>query len=163
MIKENFNKYFWDVIRHHYLDFSGKATPKQFWMFLVWCFIINFIILFILAFIGIFIYGLLVVLGSLGIITLFNLAIMLPFLAIVARRFKDAGVSIFWFQNLMGLFLLGIITLFISTYTSFSNTRLTSSLMLSMGLQIGSILWTQIIVIIAIVICVLPSKKTELN
>ena len=31
--------YFLDVILKHYIDFKGRATPKQFWLFILFCFI----------------------------------------------------------------------------------------------------------------------------
>ena len=29
-------KYFIDVIKHHYADFIGKATRKEYWLFILW-------------------------------------------------------------------------------------------------------------------------------
>ena len=80
------NKYFIDVIKNHYVDFSGKATRTQFWMFVLW----NIIISFVLGLIcGIFLKG-----GAANTIaTIYGLALLLPSLAISARRLKDAGFT----------------------------------------------------------------------
>ena len=38
------NKYFIDVIKNHYCDFSGKATRTQFWLFVLVSFIVSFVL-----------------------------------------------------------------------------------------------------------------------
>ena len=73
----------------NYVNFSDRTTRKGYWM----AFLINLIILIVLAFLAqlveplIFLYG------------LYALAIFLPALAMMVRRFRDAGKSwtnIFW-------------------------------------------------------------------
>ncbi len=79
------NKYFIDVIKNHYIDFSGKATRTQFWMFALW----NFIISFVLGIIcGIFLKN------HANIVNMvYSLALLLPALGIAARRLRDGGFT----------------------------------------------------------------------
>lgn len=81
-----FNTYFWDVIKNHYLDFAGKATRKQFWLFVLWTFIVFFVLGLVFGLFG---------LGKTGaiILNVGYLAILLPSLGIAARRLRDGGFS----------------------------------------------------------------------
>ena len=79
-----FNTYFWDVIKNHYIDFAGKATRKQFWLYVLWSFIIFFVLGIIFSFCG-------NVGKTLGIIC--ELAVLLPSLGIAARRLRDGGFT----------------------------------------------------------------------
>ena len=81
-----FNTYFWDVIKNHYLDFAGKATRKQFWLFVLWTFIVFFVLRLVFGLFG---------LGKTGaiILNVGYLAILLPSLGIAARRLRDGGFS----------------------------------------------------------------------
>lgn len=82
-----FKTYYWDVLKSNYFNFEGRATRKQFWMF----FLFNAIIILILkalAFISTRFFGLLD--------PLYNLAILLPFLSISARRLHDTNRSGWW-------------------------------------------------------------------
>ena len=79
-----FNTYFWDVIKNHYIDFAGKATRKQFWLYVLWSFIVFFVLGFVAAFIG--------KVGT-TVIFLCELAVLLPSLGIAARRLRDGGFS----------------------------------------------------------------------
>ena len=79
------NKYFIDVVKNHYIDFSGKATRTQFWMFALW----NFIISFVLGLIcGIFLKN-----YADTVSMIYSLALLLPALGIAARRLRDGGFS----------------------------------------------------------------------
>ena len=77
------NKYFIDVIRNHYADFSGKATRTQFWLWVLWY-----------VFFAVLLLGLSMILPILGIL-LFVMAIglLVPNVAIVVRRLRDGGFS----------------------------------------------------------------------
>ncbi len=80
------NKYFIDVLMHHYADFSNKATRTQFWMFVL----INFIVSFVLG----FVCGMFLKEQTANIITtIYSLLLLLPGLAIAARRLRDGGFS----------------------------------------------------------------------
>ena len=77
------NKYFIDVIRNHYGDFSGKATRTQFWLWVLWY-----------VFFAVLLMGLSMILPILCIL-LFVMAIglLVPNVAIVVRRLRDGGFS----------------------------------------------------------------------
>ena len=79
-----FSTYFVDPIKNHYLDFAGKANRKQFWLFVLF----NFLVFLVLS----------IVLGLLGktgdvIYFVCQLAVLLPSLGIAARRLRDGGFS----------------------------------------------------------------------
>lgn len=81
-IKNYFNTYFIDVLKTQYVDFAGRATRTQFWMFNLFVFIIAFVISFI---------GGLINLPILSVIVM--LAFLLPSLGISVRRVRDLGIS----------------------------------------------------------------------
>jgi Predicted membrane protein len=80
--------WFLDPITKHYVDFSGRATRKQYWMYVLYTFLIFF--------------GIGLVLGIAGLqdlaplLQLAQLAIFLPGLAISVRRLHDIGESGWW-------------------------------------------------------------------
>ena len=78
--------YFLDVLFHHYADFSGRATRKQYWLFILWLIIFAFLL------------GLISGLLKLGtiVILLFSLALIVPQVALFVRRVKDTGHSAYW-------------------------------------------------------------------
>ena len=165
-----FKTYFIDVIKNHYFDFSGRATRKQFWMWVLCCFIITFTVSFVLNFISGFCTGL--QLGSApqiqkitGIINgafslIFWLITLLPYLSIGARRFRDAGVSLILYVILMIFNVLGAIVMFASTFMFFANriNSLTFVEIAIVGMGISAISG-----IIMLIICILPTKQTQLN
>lgn len=69
--------YFLDIITKHFFDFSGKENIKVFWLFVLNCFIVSFIL------------GLI----SSTVSYIFSLVILLPSLGILVRRLRDAGFS----------------------------------------------------------------------
>lgn len=71
------NTYFLDIITKHFFDFGGKETRKVYWLFVLNCFIVSFIL------------GLI----SSTISYIFSLIILLPSLGILVRRLRDAGFS----------------------------------------------------------------------
>ncbi len=79
-----FNAYFVDPIKNHYVDFAGKATRTQFWLFVLWSFIVFFVLGFVLSFFG----------KAGDVVSLLcQLAVLLPSLAIAARRLRDGGFT----------------------------------------------------------------------
>ena len=80
------NKYFIDVIKNHYIDFAGRATRTQFWMFVLWDFIVGFVLGLVC---GMFLKGQTANMVSM----LYTLALLLPSLGIAARRLRDGGFS----------------------------------------------------------------------
>lgn len=80
------NKYFIDVIKNHYIDFSGKATRTQFWMFVLFNFIVSFVL-------GL-ICGMFLQQNTANMINwIYWLALLLPSLGIAARRLRDGGFT----------------------------------------------------------------------
>ena len=79
-----FSTYFIDPIKNHYIDFAGKATRKQFWLFVLFNFLVFFVLSIILGFFG-----------KAGDILYYicQLAVLLPSLGIAARRLRDGGFS----------------------------------------------------------------------
>ena len=86
-----FSKYFIDPIKSHYVDFAGKATRTQYWAFVGFNFLVYIGILILVALLGQISEGLASLAGLLYM--LFSLAILLPSLAIMARRLRDGGFS----------------------------------------------------------------------
>lgn len=85
-----FNTYFLDVIKNHYIDFGGKATRTQYWLFVLFYVIIGAV----LSVLG----NMDNVIGTLFAIVyaVFSLGLLLPALAIQARRLRDGGFSPWW-------------------------------------------------------------------
>jgi len=101
-----FKTYFLDVITKHYIDFQGEATRKQFWLFVLFNFIIS-TVLTILGVVGGDTIGDLF--SALNI--LFSLAIFIPGLAIAVRRLHDIGRSGWWLLISLVPFIGGIVLL----------------------------------------------------
>ena len=98
------NKYFIDVIKNHYIDFAGRATRTQFWMYVL----INFIVGFVLGLIcGMFLKGHAIVVNI-----IYGLALLLPSLGIAARRLRDGGFTP-WLLLLVFVPIIGWIALII--------------------------------------------------
>lgn len=85
-----FKTYFLDVVKNHYLDFKGRATRKQFWLFILFICIIYFI----LTLCGMMNNALGTLANVLYILVAF--ALLLPHLAIQVRRLHDTGRSGWW-------------------------------------------------------------------
>lgn len=89
---EAINKYFIDVIKKQYVDFQGRATRTQYWMFVLFQSIV-FIVISILAAIG----GDSILGTIFGIVyVIAYLAVLLPNLAISVRRLHDTDRSGWW-------------------------------------------------------------------
>ena len=82
--------WFIDPIKEHYVDFNGRATREQYWMFILLYVVIYIALIFILKMIG-----MKMLMG------LFYLAIILPSIALAARRLHDINKSGWW--QLIGL------------------------------------------------------------
>lgn len=85
--------YFIDVIKNHYFDFKGRATRQQYWMFVLFYFILSIVIGIIGAILGETVQGILS--------TLLTLGLFLPSLGLGVRRLHDTDRSGWWF--LVGL------------------------------------------------------------
>lgn len=82
--------YFIDVITKHYLDFKGCATRKQYWLFVLFNFLLSIVLSTLSSMdnvVGTLFYILYLVV---------SLALLLPSLGIAARRLHDTGRSAWW-------------------------------------------------------------------
>ncbi|WP_108946049.1 DUF805 domain-containing protein [Shewanella halifaxensis] len=80
-----------------YAEFSGRARRQEFWMFMLFCFGIQFV---------------LTLLGLETISLLVSLALIVPNLSVGARRLHDTGRS-GWWQLLLLIPLIGFIVLIV--------------------------------------------------
>lgn len=97
-----FNTYFVDVLKNQYADFNGRAVRSQFWYFVLFSFIISFVL-------GI-VDGMLF--GRQILSMIFNLAVLIPSIAIAVRRLHDLGKTGWWYL-LIFVPLIGIIVLIV--------------------------------------------------
>ncbi len=102
------SKYFMDVIKNHYVDFTGRATRTQFWMFALWSIIIYMVLAVLLVIAGKISGTLASVMGIVAFI--FALGIILPSIAIQVRRVRDLGISGWW--TLLGIVFSPILLIF---------------------------------------------------
>ncbi len=63
-----------------YANFKGRARRQEFWMFFLFNFIISFVLAFIAGMIGFYYLS-----------SLYQLAVLVPFLAVGVRRMHDIG------------------------------------------------------------------------
>ena len=82
--------WFIDPIKYQYADFSGRATRQQFWMYVLW---------YVLLYVGIGIIGVVTDIEELTL--LYGLVVLVPGIAITARRLHDTNMSGWW--QLIGL------------------------------------------------------------
>lgn len=81
-IKEGLNTYFINVLKTQYVDFAGRATRTQFWMFNLYVFVIFFVLAFVTALLHLQI-----------LVFLASLAVVVPSVAMSVRRIRDLGIS----------------------------------------------------------------------
>ena len=79
-------EYFINPIKNHYVDFEGKATRKQFWMYTLIYLIIYMALVVVDGFLGTFLIS-----------SIFALATFLPSIAIGVRRLHDTNRSGWWY------------------------------------------------------------------
>ncbi|MBQ3289732.1 MAG: DUF805 domain-containing protein [Kiritimatiellae bacterium] len=89
--------YYIDCITKKYVCFSGRARRKEYWMFTLF----NFIAALIVGFIGGFLSSATEVSAFAFLGTIYNLAVLLPAMGVLIRRFHDIGKSGWWW--LIGL------------------------------------------------------------
>ena len=88
MNKSFFSTYFFDTIGHHYADFKGKTSRKEFWLFVL-CY-------FLIALVASLLGSLINPLVGAAISLLLGLALFIPMLALYVRRMHDIGKSGWW-------------------------------------------------------------------
>ena len=49
---EVFKKYYWNILTKNYVNFSGRATRKQYWLFVLFNIIVFVVLAFVLSFLG---------------------------------------------------------------------------------------------------------------
>lgn len=97
-----FNTYFVDVLKNQYADFNGRAVRSQFWYFVLF----SFIIWFVLDIVDGMLFGRQIL------SMIFNLAVLIPSIAIAVRRLHDLGKTGWWYL-LIFVPLIGIIVLIV--------------------------------------------------
>lgn len=74
------------VVRDNYVNFNGRARRKEFWMFLLFHFIINVVL-------GVIQWMLSI---EYMLTTIYGIAVLLPILAVSTRRLHDIGKPSSW-------------------------------------------------------------------
>ena len=85
--------YFVDCLTKKYACFSGRARRQEYWLFVLF----NFIAAFVVGFIGGIIASVTGVAAFAFLGTIYNLAVLIPGLAVLVRRLHDIGKSGWWF------------------------------------------------------------------
>ena len=93
-------EYFLDAIKK-YADFSGRATRKEYWMFVLFYMIIFLLLSVVDGLLGTFVLG-----------GIFSLAVLVPSVSIAARRLHDIGRT-GWWQLITLIPVIGIIILIV--------------------------------------------------
>lgn len=88
----------------NYFNFNDRASRSEYWWFYLFCFLLNIVF----GIIGLVIFG---PVGSSILQNLSQLAILIPILAVGARRLHDTGRSGWW--QLLGITIIGLIPLII--------------------------------------------------
>ena len=85
--------YYIDCLTKKYACFSGRARRQEYWLFVLF----NFIAAFVVGFVGGILAGATGVAAFAFLGTIYNLAVLIPGLAVLARRLHDTGRSGWWF------------------------------------------------------------------
>lgn len=93
-------EYFTDALKK-YIDFTGRATRKQYWMFVLFYLIFYIVCVVVDS-----------VLGTFFITAIFSLGLIVPSISIAARRLHDTSRT-GWWQLIALVPLLGVIILIV--------------------------------------------------
>jgi uncharacterized membrane protein YhaH (DUF805 family) len=112
-----FKIYYLDVLTKYYFKFSGRAARKQFWFFaLINAVLIPFVFYLALILLGYFSTILpqigYIIFGLYALIVIFYLFLVIPAIAITARRLHDIDLS-GWWQLIALIPLLGMFALIV--------------------------------------------------
>jgi uncharacterized membrane protein YhaH (DUF805 family) len=83
-------------IKNHYADFSGRATRKEYWMFMLVYILFAFVAAFLFSFLGPVLGETLLLVGAVAVIVVF-LGTLIPAIALQVRRLHDTGRSGWWY------------------------------------------------------------------
>ena len=98
-LKDSFNGYFLNIIKEQYSDFDGRTGREDYWMFLLWFWVIA-IALSIISF------------GILGLAMI--VLLFIPSLAMNIRRLHDLNYSGWWYLIYIVLSMIPVINFFAS-------------------------------------------------
>ncbi len=96
-------KWYLTVVRDNYANFKGRASRKEYWMFVL------FNLIFSYSLTGIGYFTELTILGN-----IYSLAVLIPGLAVTVRRLHDTGKS-GWFY--VGFFLIIVLAVFAGIFS----------------------------------------------
>lgn len=120
--------WFINPIKNHYADFNGRATRKEYWMFMLISLLLFSALGMILMFV--FLWALFGGHADIGILTIGfgallipSLAIIVPSIALQVRRLHDIGKSGFWYFIAFIPYVGGIILLVMSAFQSQAGTN----------------------------------------
>jgi uncharacterized membrane protein YhaH (DUF805 family) len=121
--------WFINPIKNHYADFSGRATRKEYWMFML----ISLLLFGVLGMVFVFVFFAALFGGqgnnetlaivSFGVLLITSLAIIIPSIALQVRRLHDIGKSGFWYFIGFIPYVGGIILLVMSALPSQRGTN----------------------------------------
>ena len=95
VFKEAFNKYFVEYLKNQYVNFNGRVSRRDFWMFALFAFLIGSIFSLLLPFLS----------------TVYTLAILIPCIGIGCRRLHDLDLPSYWVVSaliIVGFFLFAL-------------------------------------------------------
>lgn len=84
----------------NYVTFEGRARRKEYWMFVLF----NFIVAIILGFFDAILFNAYIIPGKMGYLgAIYGLFVFLPSLAVIVRRLHDIGRSGWWLAGYYGM------------------------------------------------------------
>ncbi len=86
-VKSAFNLYFVDYLKNNYMEFGGRISRRQYWMFALFSILVGIVI-------GI-VAGIIPILSPVSV--LYLLAILVPSIGLAVRRLHDIGLSGWFF------------------------------------------------------------------
>lgn len=113
--KFKFMEIFLDILKNKYADFNGRARRNEYWMFVLFNFIITLIVYALIG-VGIAIDSSILVLCSYILLLVVSLVLFIPGFAVAVRRLHDTNRS-GWFLLLLLIPFIGFIILIVFLIT----------------------------------------------